>query len=640
MAPGSVGRVHMTAFLIPAFVFLAASVVMVPIARRLGLGSVLGYLVAGMAIGPAIELVGASTEHLREVAEIGVVMMLFLIGLELEPRVLWRMRYKLVGMGGLQVGATALVLFGIGFGLGVEWRTAMAIGLILSLSSTAIVLQTLSERELLRSSGGRAGFSILLFQDIAVVPILALLPFLALAPAVGGDGSELSAPGLGGINLLAGLDGWQAALVTIGAMAFVVGAGVFLSRPLFRFVASSGLKEMLTAVALLSIAAIVLIMEGVGLSPALGAFMAGVVLANSEFRHELHADIEPFKALLVGLFFITVGAGIDFAVLAEDIWRVLAIAAGLIVVKFAVLFGVGMVFRLRPDARWLVALGLAQAGEFGFVLITFGLRHNVLTPDISNELSLAIAVTMVLTPLLFFLFDRLVMPLVGVTASSEPPAIEEHAQVIIAGYGRFGQIVDRLLKSHGYQTIVLDKRADLVAGMRRQGFEAYYGDASRPETLTSAGLSEAKLLVVAFHDLDATRRLIAHARSVNKTIKIVARVHGSQHVHQLYSAGADEVTRETFDSALRAGRFALESMGVHAEDARYFSELFADEDERMVKKHSSEWDPETPAYLQGAYLEQTRRVAKRVKSGAENRRAESLHALLDAAAEKDGSSDK
>ncbi|MCB1517084.1 MAG: cation:proton antiporter [Hyphomicrobiaceae bacterium] len=632
----------MTAFLIPAFVFLAASVVMVPIARRLGLGSVLGYLLAGMAIGPAIELVGASTEHLREVAEIGVVMMLFLIGLELEPRVLWRMRYKLVGMGGLQVGATALVLFAIGFGLGVDWRTALAIGLILSLSSTAIVLQTLSERELLRSSGGRAGFSILLFQDIAVVPILALLPFLALAPVIsGGETPEIAAlPGLGGINLLAGLDGWQAALVTIGAMAFVVGAGVFLSRPLFRFVASSGLREMLTAVALLSIAAIVLIMEGVGLSPALGAFIAGVVLANSEFRHELHADIEPFKALLVGLFFITVGAGIDFAVLAEDIWRVLAIAAGLIVVKFAVLYGVGTAFRLRPDARWLVALGLAQAGEFGFVLITFGLRHNVLTPDIGNELSLAIAVTMVLTPLLFFLFDRLVMPLVGASTSPEPPAIEEHAQIIIAGYGRFGQIVDRLLKSHGYQTIVLDKRADLVAGMRRQGFEAYYGDAARPETLTSAGLSEARLLVVAFHDLEATRRLITHARSVNKNIKIVARVHGSQHVHQLYVAGADEVTRETFDSALRAGRFALVSLGVHAEDARYFSELFADEDERMVKKHSSEWDPDTPAYLQGAYLEQTRRVASRVKSGAENRRAESVHALLDAAAKKDGSSDK
>jgi monovalent cation:proton antiporter-2 (CPA2) family protein len=363
----------MTAYFIQAFIYLCAAVVAVPLAKRLGLGSVLGYLIAGVIIGPVIGLVGEETTTLQHFAEFGVVMMLFLVGLELEPVMLWSMRRRLFGLGGLQVTLTTLAFMLIGLAFDLDWRVALTVGLILALSSTAIVLQTLNEKGLSKTEGGRGAFSVLLFQDIAVIPMLALIPLLELpevamaAQILGTKAAEQQ----GHLNLVAGLPNWIYTFVVLGAIASVVFGGYYLSRPLFRFVATSGLREIFTATALMLVVGIAALMSLVGLSPALGTFLAGVVLANSEFRHELESNIEPFKGLLLGLFFITVGAGINFEVLSSNWVLVGAITATVIAIKAIVVFGLAKLFGIHFSDRWLVSLGLAQAGEFGFVVLSF-----------------------------------------------------------------------------------------------------------------------------------------------------------------------------------------------------------------------------------------------------------------------------
>jgi Kef-type K+ transport system membrane component KefB len=454
----------MSGVLFQVFVYLCAAVVAVPVAKRLGLGSVLGYLIAGIAIGPVFGIVGAETEQLQHFAEFGVVLMLFLVGLELKPQLLWQMRARLLGLGGLQVLATAGAIAALGWVLLEHWQTAVAAGLLLALSSTAIVLQTLSEKGLMATEGGRAGFSVLLFQDIAVIPMLALIPVLAMpelaemAQRVAGGG-ELAAHGVdaghaeaghgAGMSLVAGLSGWAYAGVVLGAVAAVVLGGHFLTRPLFRFIASSHLRETFTAAALLLVVGIALLMTLVDLSPALGTFLAGVVLADSEFRHELESDIEPFKGLLLGLFFITVGAGIDFGVLFGQLFTVLALALGVMAIKGGILYGLGRLFRLREADQWLFTLSLAQAGEFGFVLLAFSTQNAVIPAELGKLLSLVIALSMLLTPVLFIGYDRLVLPRLRSAPDQPPDAIDEQGTVIIAGVGRFGQVVNRLLMAAG-----------------------------------------------------------------------------------------------------------------------------------------------------------------------------------------------
>ncbi|MEL6999748.1 MAG: cation:proton antiporter, partial [Pseudomonadota bacterium] len=373
------------------FVFLVAGVIAVPIASRLGLGSVLGYLIAGIAISPLLAAFGVDVVSIQHFAEFGVVMMLFLVGLELEPRLLWDMRARLLGLGGLQVGLTVAAIMGLAMVLGQPWTVALAIGCVLALSSTAIVLQTLNEKGLMKSDGGQGSFSVLLFQDIAVIPMLALLPLLALpeladlAVSAGdgrgtghgdgnggghGDGDHGDGHG-GGMSLTEGLAGWQQALITLGAIAAVIVGGIWATRPLFRFIAIANMREIFVAAALLWVVAIALLMTLVGLSPALGTFLAGVVLANSEYRHELESDIDPFKGLLLGLFFITVGAGINFGLLFDSLGVTLALTIGLMALKAVILLGLSYAFAIRGADRWLFALGLAQAGEFGFVLLSF-----------------------------------------------------------------------------------------------------------------------------------------------------------------------------------------------------------------------------------------------------------------------------
>jgi Kef-type K+ transport system membrane component KefB len=515
------------------------------------------------------------------------------------------MRARLLGLGGLQVGATGAAIAAIAYLFGIDWRTALVVGMVLALSSTAIVLQTLSEKGLTNSDGGQASFSVLLFQDIAAIPMLAVIPLLAL-PLVGAGHAADTHDAHHAISLVDGLAGWQVALVNIAAIAVVIVGGHFLSRPLFRYVAAAHLREVFTATALLLVIGIALLMTLVGLSPALGAFLAGVVLANSEFRHELESDIEPFKGLLLGLFFITVGAGIDFSLLFSNLGLILALTIGLIALKAAVLCVLAVVFKIRGSNAWLFALGLAQAGEFGFVLLAFARQHNAITDELAATLLLVVALSMLLTPLLFIVLDRFIIPRLDAAQQRDPDAIEERGPVIIAGHGRFGQIINRVLLANGYKTIVLDHQATVIDGMRKFGVKSYYGDATRPDLLESAGLHEASLLVVAIDDADNALQLIRHARRVRPDLHIVARARDRRHVYQLYGTGANDIVRETFDSSVRAARYALISLGMHPFEAEKSATMFVDHDLAAIRKLAELWDPNLSPFENEAYMEAAR----------------------------------
>ncbi|OWU84260.1 potassium transporter [Oceanicola sp. 22II-s10i] len=608
----------MDGFLFQASIYLLAAVIAVPIAARLGLGSVLGYLLAGIAIGPALGLVGQETEDLQHFAEFGVVMMLFLIGLELEPRALWNMRHRLIGLGGLQVTVTTLVIMGAAIAFGMDWRTGLAIGLIFALSSTAIVLQTLSEKGLMQTHGGRSAFSVLLTQDIAVIPILALLPLLALSNshALQPDGSigHAEEAGHSSMSIVEGLPGWGVTLVTLAAVAIVILAGVYLTRPVFRYIHAARLREMYTALALLIVVGIAFLMMLVGLSPALGTFLAGVVLANSEFRHELETDIEPFKGLLLGLFFITVGAGIDFEVLTRDPATILGLALAIMLIKGVILFALGQVFKLRGRNLILFTLALAQAGEFGFVLVSFSRQTGVLPPGISETVLLAIAVTMLLTPLGFILYDLLSRRMTEGGPTPEPDEIDEDGPVIIAGIGRFGQVVNRLVVSSGFNTVVLDHDPETIDIMRRFGMKGYFGDPTRPDILRAAGLDKARVLVAAMDNANDVTRLVEYARKQRPDLHIVARARDRTHVYRLYRAGADDIVREMFDSSLRAGRYVLENIGLTEYEASEAETTFYHHDRHTMRELAELWDPDIPTAKNEEYIARANELEKDLKT--------------------------
>ncbi|WGW02310.1 monovalent cation:proton antiporter-2 (CPA2) family protein [Tropicibacter oceani] len=607
----------MESFLLEASVFLAAAVIAVPIASRLGLGSVLGYLMAGLIIGPGLGLVD-DPEDLRHFAEFGVVMMLFLIGLELEPRALWDMRHRLIGLGGLQLVLTGLAVFIACSMLGMLWQTSLAVGMILALSSTAIVLQTLSEKGLMQTSGGRATFSVLLTQDIAVIPMLVILPLLATVSPISlnPDGSikrVVQEDAHHAMSLVDGLPGWGVALVTLGAIAAIILGGVFGARPLFRYIHSARLPEMFTAVALLIVVGIGALMMLVGLSPALGTFLAGVVLANSEFRHELESDIEPFKGLLLGLFFITVGAGIDIEGLLKEPVTIVGLALGVILLKGSVLYVLGRSFRLKGRARWLFTLGLAQAGEFGFVLISFGLQQEVLTGRLADRLLLIVALSMLITPLLFLLFDWVEKRLEQPGEAQEDDEIDEQGTVIIAGIGRFGQLVYRLLQSTGHKAVVIDRDMQTIQLMRQLGYKGFFGDPTRPELLHAAGIDSARVLMVALDDPKQVNRLVSYARRIRPDLHIVARARDRTHVYQLYQAGADDIVREVFDSALRAGRYVLENIGMSEYEAAIAQETFFHQDRKNIRELATLWDPSKTAAENPAYMARAQELEKELE---------------------------
>jgi monovalent cation:H+ antiporter-2, CPA2 family len=622
----------MSGYLFQAFVYLCAAVIAVPIAKRLGLGSVLGYLIAGIVIGPVIGLVGSETQEIQHFAEFGVVMMLFLVGLELEPRMFWEMRHRLIGLGGLQVTLTALLITGIALLLGTYWTVALSIGLIFSLSSTAIVLQTLNEKNLIRTEGGRASFSVLLFQDIAVIPMLALIPLLVM-PEIAGMGHEAEVLDTAhhaseghheDFSLVAGLPAWGHALVVLGAVATVLLGGHFLSRPLFRFIAASRLREIFTASALLLVIAIALLMTLVDLSPALGTFLAGVVLANSEFRHELESNIEPFKGLLLGLFFITVGAGIDFNILFNDFATVLSMTLGILIIKGAILYGLGRLFRLKSVDQWLLTLGLAQAGEFGFVLLSFSTQNQVIPLSLAATLSLVIAMSMLLTPILFILYDKFVLSGLTETQPQQADAIDEVGTVIIAGNGRFGQVVNRLLLASDVKTVVLDHEAAIIDMLRKIGIKSYYGDASHPELLYSAGIESAKAIVIAIDEQERAVEIVEFVKRHHPQVKIFARAFDLNHLYLLNKAGVDFAVREVFDSSLELGKAVLKTMDMHPFKVEKKSHAFRKHDQMGLDSLYELWDENVAMSKNKAFLAGAREHSATLKDMMEADRFE-LH---------------
>ena len=566
-------------FMFITFTLFLAAMIAVPLASRFGLGSVLGYLIAGIVIGPILHWAGVDVVALQHFTEFGVVMMLFLIGLEMQPKVLWAMRSKIFLMGGLQVGITALAVMAAAMLFGLTWTIALAIGLIFALSSTAIVTQTLNEKGLMRSDGGQASFAVLLFQDIAVIPMLALIPLLALkelsdALHQGDDhGGDRAASALN-LNLVEGLPGWQTALTTVAAIALVVLVGRYLTGPVFRYVARARLRELFVSTALMMVVGIALLMTMVGLSPALGTFLAGVVMANSEYRHELESDIEPLKGIFLGVFFITVGASIDFVLMGENLMLIIGLTLGLILLKSAVMLVLGRVFKLAGGDKWLFALGLAQAGEFGFVLVSFTVANAVIPSPIADLLLLVIAMSMLLTPALFILYDRLIAPRYSRQQEREADEIPDGSGIIIAGHGRFGGIVNRALQAADYQTTVVDYSSDQLKMLQRFGLSAYYGDATRPDLLHAAGIEKAKILVIAIDNKEAATELARHMHEHHPHVHVIARAIDRWHVYDLWSAGCRHIIRETYDSSIRAARSAFEALGHSRTDAQELVGVF------------------------------------------------------------------
>lgn len=602
--------------LLQAFVYLAAAVIAVPIAKRLGLGSVLGYLIAGILIGPfVLGLVGEEGQDVMHFAEFGVVMMLFLVGLELQPSLLWRLRLPILGLGGLQVTVTTVVVMGIAMLFGFSWPVALAIGMVIALSSTAIVLQSLEEKNMMSSESGQSAFSVLLFQDIAVIPMLAIFPILATF--VGADNhsenkqsesnssnshaADTSHDTTNGehivdaashahdaahatTSLIATLPPWAQTLAVLGAVAAVILIGLYLSRPVFRTIARTGIRELFTASALLMVIGIALLMQLVGLSPALGTFLAGVVLANSEYRHELESDIEPFKGLLLGLFFMAVGASIDFNLLLNEPLLILGILLAMIIVKLVILLALGAIFKLNFDQNLFFAFSLAQVGEFAFVLMSSANQVGVLGTEITSPITAAVALSMGLTPLLMLLNEKLIQPRFGTVEKVEREAdvIEEENPVIIAGFGDFGSIAGRLLMANNIGATVLDVNPDRVDVLRRIGLKVYYGDASRHDLLASAGAEKAKYIILALEGSEQKLSLVKTIKKHFPHLEIFARAENRRDAYRLHNAGVEHVYRQNLDTSLRMGEDVMTRLGFRAYQAKRSAQTFQKLDEQAM----------------------------------------------------------
>ncbi|MCC6523836.1 MAG: glutathione-regulated potassium-efflux system protein KefC, partial [Polyangiaceae bacterium] len=561
-------------------VYLAGAVVCVLLATRLRLGAILGYLVAGALIGPfALHLVSDEAAA-KGVSEFGIVLMLFAIGLELDVRQLWGMRRSVFGGGALQVAACSLVLGGVLFGAGVPWQGALVAGIALALSSTAIAMRTLAERSLERTPTGRTAFAILLFQDIAAIPLLALVPALSLAPVVAGA-EHAAGPA------------WLGPLKALGALAAVVVVGRYLTRPLLRPIAATGVREVFTAAALLLVLGVAELMHLAGLSMALGAFLAGVMLASSEYRHALESDLEPFKGLLLGLFFITVGMSIDFSLLLRRPLELAALVPGFVVVKVAVLRLLARPLGVDARQRWLFAALVSQGGEFAFVV--FGLASDalLLPGDWGPMLTLTVALSMASTPLLLLVLERLELRRAGQQKKVYDAIEDEGAKILIAGFGRFGQIVGRLLFASGLKATVLDHDPEAIDALRRFGFRVFYGDVTRLDLLDKAGAARAQVLVIAIDDVEAGVALAASVQKEYPKLRILARARNVSHYAELRRLGVEVVERETFESALVLGRRALEALGCPPHEARERAVKFRRHNVRMLEDLLLEWDDMT-----------------------------------------------
>ncbi|MBY0407864.1 MAG: monovalent cation:proton antiporter-2 (CPA2) family protein [Rickettsiales bacterium] len=587
-------------FLFSVFVFLMAACIMVPLAGRLKLGSVLGYLVAGVIIGPFGLSLIENPEAIMHFAEFGVVMMLFIIGLELEPEKLWSLRKAIIGLGGLQMALTTTALTLLGITLGYAFAPSLAVSLALSLSSTALVLQVLQERGLMNTAAGESSFAVLLFQDIAVIPILALMPLM-------GDGATEASNHGGWIS---SMPGWMHAEIVMAAICIIVLGGSKASRHVFRFIANTNLREVFTATSLALIVGITLLMDQIGLSPAMGAFIAGVVLANSEYKHTLEADIEPFKNLLLGLFFISVGMGMDFTLLAAHPLGMLGTLAALLVTKIVVLLVAGRFFGLKPAQNIVFAFVMSQGGEFAFVLFQYASTLNVLPASQSGFLTMAVALSMATTPFLIMFASRYVLPrFISILPAREDDHIPESNLVIIAGYGRFGQIVGRFMRAQDLSVTVLENSPDQIELIGKFGGQVFFGDASRLSLLQSARADKARLLVVAVDDADKALEITRMARANFPNLKIFARARNRRHAYELHRAGANYFVRETFHSALTMAQAVMVEMGYNAQDMAAKAEKFKDHDEATLHK-SFEFYEQEPELL--SFARQAREELKRI----------------------------
>ncbi|TFW32849.1 glutathione-regulated potassium-efflux system protein KefC [Massilia horti] len=537
--------------LLNALVYLAAAVAIVPIAKRLGLGAVLGYLLAGIAIGPWGFGLITQVEDILKFSEFGVVLLLFLIGLELEPRRLWALRRPIFGWGSAQVAAVAAALAVAAIAAGADWKVALVAALGLSLSSTALALASLGERNLLPTPAGQAGFAILLFQDVAAIPMIALIPLLGQAAhAQTGHG-------------------WQTFLKLALVLAALIAGGRYLLRPVLRIIARTELREIFTAFALLLVISIALLMQWVGVSMALGTFMAGVLLADSEYRHALETDIEPFKGLLLGLFFIAVGMSIDFAVLFAHPQLVIALVVAYLAIKIVVLYVLARAFGIPSSQQALFAFVLSQGGEFAFVVFGAAATARVFSSQTASVLVLVVALSMVCTPLLLMLYDRVIAPRLAAAKRRPADHIEANeGHVIIAGFGRFGQIIGRLLIASQVKLTVLDHDPDQIDILRSFGFQVFYGDATRLDLLHAAGLAKARALVLAIDDVEDSLKLVDAVREEFPELPILARARNVTHYFQLMDRGVSVIERETFESALYLGRRVLTELGFGAYQAR------------------------------------------------------------------------
>ncbi|MBB1602715.1 glutathione-regulated potassium-efflux system protein KefC [Variovorax sp. UMC13] len=549
---------HAPAWLTSSLIYLSAAVLVVPLSKALGLGSIIGYLAAGIAIGPwGLGLV-SSVEDVLHFAEFGVVLMLFLVGLELEPARLWNLRRPIFGWGSAQVLVCAGVLFLVGYLAGASWRVALVAALGLALSSTAIALQVFGERNLLPTASGQAGFSILLFQDVAAIPILALLPLLA------GAGADADAH-----EAMSGAARALEAAKIVGVIAGIVLGGRLLLRPVLRWIARSNTPEIFTAAALLLVVAIAALMQFVGLSMALGAFLAGVLLAESEYRRELETDIEPFKGLLLGLFFIAVGMSIDFGVLMAQPGLMALVVVGFLALKFVVIYSLAKAMDVPYQQRPVFTLLLAQGGEFAFVVFQAA-GPDVLPPGVASFLIGAVALSMLISPLLLVAIDRFVLPRYHHSAGPDLEEISEQQEpkVLICGFGRYGQIVGRMLGSQRIDVTVLDHNPDTVQGMREFGFRVFYGDATRLDLLRTAGAGSALAIVVAVDDIKQSLEIVDLVREHFPQARLVARARNVSHLYQLLDRKVEFIERELFESSLRSARSVLEVLGWPAHEAR------------------------------------------------------------------------
>ena len=563
---------HAPSWLLSSLIYLGAAVLAVPLSRALGLGSIIGYLLAGVMIGPWGLALVADAQAVLHFAEFGVVLMLFLVGLELEPKRLWALRRPIFGWGSLQVAGCALALMALALAFGVSWRVGLAASLGLALSSTAIALQVMDERNLLRSTSGQQAFSILLFQDVAAIPILALLPLLGVPdPGAGADSPV-----------------WWTAAKVIGVIALIVLGGRLAVGPALRWIARSRTPEIFTAASLLLVVAIAALMQWVGMSMALGAFLAGVLLAESEYKHELEADIAPFKGLLLGLFFIAVGMSIDFGVLMRQPLVLLGVLLAFLLAKGLVIFGLARAMGMAWQDRPMFTLLLAQGGEFAFVVFQAAAGARVFGAEVASLLIGAVALSMLLTPLLIVALDKLLMPRFARAAAPSMDEIHEaqDAPVIVAGFGRYGQMVSRLLLANGLRTTVLDHDAERIESARIFGYRVHYGDATRLDLLRLAGAGQARVIVVAVDEREQANTIVDLARTHFPQAKLVVRVRDLTHAFDMLDRGVDAFDREVFDASLRSGRRVLDALGVPSGEAHRMVQAFHDHNlELMHRTH-------------------------------------------------------